>query len=128
VVERSGLGHGVSYALTIVAAAGHEEGGNERGWHAAVAGGADAIHGAWYVMTCPVRGRQRRCDGYVHDGTLMVDGTLQRNVALSSVRAAEKQSERRGQREQGRAGQGRAARGQTLRCKQSLTPGSPVAR
>jgi hypothetical protein len=96
-VERSGLDHGVSYALTIVAAAGHEEGSSKRGWLAAVAGGACAIHGASHAMTCPVLGRQRRCDGYVHDGALMVDGTLQRNVALSSVRAAES-----------RAGPGRA--------------------
>jgi hypothetical protein len=75
---------------------------------AAVAGGAHAIHGAWHAMTCPrVPAPMRR----VRDGTLMVDDTLQRNVALSSVRAAEKQSERRGQREQGRAGQGRAGQG-----------------
>jgi hypothetical protein len=58
----------------------------------------------------------------------MVDGTLQRNVALSSARAAEKQSERRGQREQGRAGQGRAGqRGGTDPALQAK-PDSWVAR
>jgi hypothetical protein len=96
----------VTGSRTCVPAAGHEEGSNERGWHprqdrqtsdkrAAVAGGAHAIHGAWHAMTCTRAPEQMR---RVRDGTLMVDGTLQRNVALSSVRAAEKQ------REQGMAG------------------------
>jgi hypothetical protein len=43
-----------------VAAVGHEEGSSERGWHAAVTGGADAIHGAWHAMTCPRAPAQMR--------------------------------------------------------------------
>jgi hypothetical protein len=95
---------------------------------AAVAGGAHAIHGAWHAMTCPRAPAPMR---RVRDGTLMVDDTLQRNVALSSVRAAEKQRE---QREQGRAGQDRAGPGREGQREgadpalQSLTPGSLVAR